>query len=455
MARIENLLLMRRQNPFSLLAKFDLSSQLFFKKILASLDTAILERTQYFNNDAIRAFQDLQFFHLVRFSWNSIPFWKKKINTLNFKDELYHYIDPIDISPLTRGELREAFPLCTAATMFPEAFYKESTSGSTGEPITFFGDYGMLNKRLAVRRRFLRWINKKPGKVIKIMEKDRRGLESEGILFPCRSPRQLEEKRLSLYPLISATPIILEGVTSFLVHLARLIEAENIFTNIQGIITFGEHVTPPERELLERVFSAPVFRYYASQEIGAIAQECEYHDGLHINTEWLRVEIVDDEGRAVPTRTTGRVLITMFENKVMPFIRYEIGDRAKFIPDACRCGRTLPRIEFEGRLKDTIALPNGRESHFLEIGPAFWKFFDYIQNYQIVQETIDSLYFYVVPRDSNFFTKSICQEIENGVTAILDAPMSVKVFIAEKVPYEQKGIKLRSFVSKIFSSDKI
>ncbi len=439
MTWIDNFLLMRRRNPLSLFAKFDLFSWIFLKKILVSLDTMALERTQYFNSDAIKKFQDLQFFYLLRFACSVIPFWQKKFGVINF------------LPVLTRGELREAFPLCTAATVFPDSFYKESTSGSTGEPVTFLGDFGMLNRRLSIRRRFLRWINKRPGKVVKIMAKDRRGLESEGILFSCQSPRELEEKRLALYPLISGAPVILEGVTSFLVHLARLVERENIATNIQGIITFGEHVTPPERELLEKVFRTSVFRYYASQEIGAIAQECEYHNGLHINSEWLRVEIVDEENQAVSLGTTGKVLITTFENKVMPFIRYEIGDRARFIRGACRCGRMLPRIEFEGRLKDTIVLPDGRESHFLEIGPAFWKFFDKIQHYQIVQESADSLYFYVVPRDQNFFTRSICQEIESGVLAILGVSMSVKVFTMDKVPYEQRGIKLRSFVSKISS----
>ena len=41
----------------------------------------------------------------------------------------------------------------------------------------------------------------------------------------------------------------------------------------------------PERQVIERVFRAPVFNRYGCEEVSLIASECERHAGLHLNVE--------------------------------------------------------------------------------------------------------------------------------------------------------------------------
>ena len=51
-------------------------------------------------------------------------------------------------------------------------------------------------------------------------------------------------------------------------------------------------------------------------------------DMLHVNSERAVVRVVRDDGTAAAVGERGRVLLTDLANHVMPFINYDIGDRA-------------------------------------------------------------------------------------------------------------------------------
>lgn len=65
------------------------------------------------------------------------------------------------------------------------------------------------------------------------------------------------------------------------------------------------------------------------------------------------VEIVEPgTGRPVAPGTIGEVLVTNLDRRLMPLIRYRIGDLARWMPEPCACGRAMPRIELMGRSDD-------------------------------------------------------------------------------------------------------
>ena len=52
---------------------------------------------------------------------------------------------------------------------------------------------------------------------------------------------------------------------------------------------------------------------------------------------------VDAQHRPVPVGETGfTTLLTNLANRVQPLIRYDLGDRVRFAPEACECGSALP-----------------------------------------------------------------------------------------------------------------
>jgi phenylacetate-coenzyme A ligase PaaK-like adenylate-forming protein len=133
--------------------------------------------------------------------------------------------------------------------------------------------------------------------------------------------------------------------------------------------TGGETLTPALRACLsERFGAAPVRDSYGASECLWIAGECR-HGRLHLNADWVVLEPVDARGRPVPPGQVGATtLLTNLANRVQPIIRYDLGDRVRFVPEACDCGSSLPVIEVQGRCDDLLTLADAR-GHAVHLAP--------------------------------------------------------------------------------------
>ena len=121
-----------------------------------------------------------------------------------------------------------------------------------------------------------------------------------------------------------------------------------------------------------------------------IARECGQHNGLHIMAENVLAEVLDDQGNPIE-EGEGDLVITDLHNRVMPFIRYRISDRAIVSKRKGACGRGLPLLqEIIGRSFEIIEFPNGNK-----VGGTFWTFVlksePGIKEFQVVQKDIDHI----------------------------------------------------------------
>lgn len=99
------------------------------------------------------------------------------------------------------------------------------------------------------------------------------------------------------------------------------------------------------------------------EEVGNVAWECPRTAGvMHVNSDACVLEIVDEDGRPARSGEGGRVIVTNLFNRTMPFIRYELGDRAALLPSKrCECGYDGPSMTLvAGRSGDFIRPPSGR-----------------------------------------------------------------------------------------------
>jgi len=87
----------------------------------------------------------------------------------------------------------------------------------------------------------------------------------------------------------------------------------------------------------------------------------------------------------VPPGSEGRIVATVFDTMVMPFIRYDSGDRGIVSEDTCPCGRTLRTIQLKGRQITLIAFDDGRIVSLLDIPPIFDFYASAIRQFQIVR----------------------------------------------------------------------
>ena len=149
-------------------------------------------------------------------------------------------------------------------------------------------------------------------------------------------------------------PAMFSGYASALGLLAQeqLEGRLNIHPSI--VISSAEPLSDDNRELIQKAFGVPPRNNYGCSEAGVIGYECN-HGKMHINADWIIFEPVDANHNPVPAgQLSDRTLITNLANRVMPIIRYELGDRVKLLPEKCDCGITLPIVNLEGRTDEIL-----------------------------------------------------------------------------------------------------
>ena len=154
----------------------------------------------------------------------------------------------------------------------------------------------------------------------------------------------------------------INGYTSSIVLFAKFIQQKNIVLTqvcptLKYCIVTSEMLYESDKKLMQNAFGVPVVNEYGASELDLIAFT-NTEDEFVANSETLFVEILDENNRAVPNGTSGRIVITGLYNKAHPMIRYDIGDTGILSPES-----TLKKPLFQeliGRTNDVARLPSGK-----------------------------------------------------------------------------------------------
>jgi phenylacetate-CoA ligase len=126
------------------------------------------------------------------------------------------------------------------------------------------------------------------------------------------------------------------------------------------IICHAELMPRSVAAAIEEVMGQPVYDQYGTSEFNRMAWQCRERRGYHLDSDSVILEIIGESGQPARPGEVGRIVATGLINRMMPLIRYELGDLVVASDRRCTCGRTLPMIEsIEGRLKDVFVLPGG------------------------------------------------------------------------------------------------
>ncbi len=160
-------------------------------------------------------------------------------------------------------------------------------------------------------------------------------------------------------------PAVLATYPSMAWVLAQERISGRLQVDVEAVWTGGETLTPAQRRAVGQAFGCPVRNSYGASECLPIAFECRC-GALHLNADWVILEPVDAALRPVREGEAGfTTLLTNLANHLQPIIRYDLGDRVRFVPGLCACGGTLPVIEVEGRGDEVLTLADaaGRLVH--------------------------------------------------------------------------------------------
>jgi phenylacetate-CoA ligase len=154
---------------------------------------------------------------------------------------------------------------------------------------------------------------------------------------------------------------VLEGFPSVLAIIADFAERRGIAIPMRVVFTSGEPLYPDARAKIGNVFQSRVFDSYGMTELCGLIQECEAGE-MHLAPEYGYLEILNDDGRPVGPGEEGHFVWTGFLNRVMPLIRYRVGDRGQWKTSGkCSCGRSFPRVvPTVTRESDVLRTADGR-----------------------------------------------------------------------------------------------
>jgi phenylacetate-CoA ligase len=271
------------------------------------------------------------------------------------------------------------------------------TGGSTGKPLAFWYDEAKHELMRAGMMRSYMGSGWRPGQKILNFWGARQDTATGGVLgegwgdfiaaektIPAH---EFSEEKLAQWArFIQAwQPVLLQGYASILAELARFILAEKLPMpkSLVGVYSTAEVLAVWQRELMEQAFGCKVFNQYGSREVPNIACECR-HGHMHVFTDMVWLDSRPEDGE-------DRLLVTSLTNRLMPFIRYDIGDSGRLSEAECDCGWPFPLMEMGMcRQNDLIRAPGGKTVH-----PSFFNRLLYgltqIRQYQFIQTAPDKI----------------------------------------------------------------
>ena len=152
---------------------------------------------------------------------------------------------------------------------------------------------------------------------------------------------------------------------------------------------------------------------------------------------------MDENNCAVSTGEYGKTLLTNLEDMVFPMIRYENGDRGRWLNQTCSCGCALPLIDsVKGRESESFVLPSGKTINGEYLTTIFDGNPDIVRGFRVVQHKDLSITVEYIPAQEGI--DFVLQKIEEGFLKQLNNEVRLN-FVAKNEISHDRG-KLRFVV---------
>jgi phenylacetate-CoA ligase len=409
------------------------------------------------NEKDVSSYQLKELRKIFKHTYNTVPYYKKLIDNsgLNVTEEItmenYYKLPLLDKELLinnTKSFVSNSFE--------KKELVLAKTGGTTGTSLKFC----YAKKTLAKEFAFVYWKSRSGydfnqrhatfnGRFIVPLEQKsppfwRRNWAINQTLY---SSYHLSENNLKYYyqDIKRTKPIFIVGYPSNLYILANyMIENKCELDNYpEKIFTSSETLNDKYRNIIENAFKCKVSDLYGQGEKVSMIYQCKYGN-YHFVSEYGINELINTNETELTI--SGELVSTGFINYATPLIRYKTGDYITISKiKKCSCGEIGPVIEsIDGRVEDIIHLNDGRKigrlSNFIFLEESN------IKEAQIIQNSIDSLLFKLVVRDS--YTKQDEYKLLESIQKYIGRGMSIELIYTDKIDREKNG-KFRSVICRI------
>ena len=188
---------------------------------------------------------------------------------------------------------------------------------------------------------------------------------------------------------------ILVGQPSVLLEICKNVKDDEIVNLPKKVYSIAEVLEDKDAEYIKKILKIDVIHQVYQCTEGCLAITCKYGK-IHLNEDivFIEKEYIDNN-RFVP-------IITDFERKSQPIIRYRLNDILIEDKKQCECGSCFTVLKkIEGR-EDDVFIFNGISENTVQVYPDFIRrcilFADNIDEYRVVQKGNEKIIIYL---DSN------------------------------------------------------
>ena len=310
-----------------------------------------LNNSEFFNLQQLHDLQSEKLNSILLFAYKNSPFYKARLDSAGYNqnDDPFYSLSKFPI--INKSNLIQFNDdIHTIKNFkFKKLFFSE-TSGSSGEPLTFYKDEAWDSSNRASITRGMSWYGVEPW--------ERNGyFWGYSFSFFAKIKISIFDWLLNRFRLFSyhdndidnfmkkaQDATYLHGYSSMIYEVANKLNAAGVkLDNLKFVKGTSEKIYDNYQNAAQKAFGCKIVSEYGSAETGIIAFECP-HGKMHINEETCIVEVIDDH-----------IVVTNLEAYSFPIIRYALGDYVKLSDMPCSCGRAHRIIdEVLGRVGKNI-----------------------------------------------------------------------------------------------------
>ena len=420
------------------------------------------------NADDLKKLHEKYLKKLIFHIYENVPYYKKifdDINIINNRNVDLSKFQEIPI--LTKKILNEHMKDLISTDYYKRKWEYNFSGGSTGEPTRFIQDMHYNNWVNATNhfyylnildiddircKKMLLWGSPQDLFRGNAGIKAKVGTWLSNTIF-LNSFKMSESDMIHYLEMINGhKPALLRGYAGSLFELCRFAQRKKIkLRHIPRIlVSSAETLTSEMRKTIEAFFGTKIYDFYGSRETASIAGEC-LKESMHVFSFNNYVEIVNQDGRSVDEGEDGRVIVTNLHNYSMPFLRYEIGDRAILGSKNCVCNNFLPTLKkIHGRTEEQFLTKDGK----IVIGYYFVHLISvvlnkgFIKKFQVIQEDYDRIKILAVLDKG--LPQTEMNEIEKKIKIQMGEECQVAWEFVDNIPSLKSGKYLytKSFIKK-------
>ncbi len=306
----------------------------------------------------------------VKRCYETVPFYKRKMDELGVKPEDIKSIDDVTKLPFTtKYDLRDEYPFGLQAVPMDKIRRIHASSGTTGKPVVGTYTQADLDMWSECCARVFAVGDVGPGDVVQVSYGY--GLFTGGLgahdgaakLGAIQLPTSAgnSEKQIMMMQDMGTAAICC--TPSYALHLAEVIEKNKVDVS-KLKLRVGFFGAEPwtwgiRRELEAKLHIKAIDIYGLTEMCGpGVGGECQYQDGTHIWEDYFLPEIVNPETlEPVAPGEVGELVITSLCKEAMPILRYRTRDLSSLNYEPCKCGRTAVRLgKVLGRSDDMLII---------------------------------------------------------------------------------------------------